>query len=324
MPVGMPPRAATLPLLYVEGNWSEAIELATVTRTGGTPLERQMAVTILAGLAYHQGNIDQAWEMVRELIPRGPDSQPEDALFPYAMETLRLATRLSLDAGDTSGACSWLQAHDRWLEWSGAVRGRAESDLLWAHIHRVEENVEDAESRAHEALRRATDPRQPLVLLATCRLLGRLDMDCQRYEDAEMHLWHARSLADDCAAPHERARTLLEMAELRLLTGKLARAEPLLDEVRRVAGELRAKPLTAAAENLAGRISEGDANASQLTGREIEVLRYVAEGLTDAEVADRLFISPRTVGQHLRSVYNKLGVSSRTQATRVAVQDRLI
>ncbi len=45
----------------------------------------------------------------------------------------------------------------------------------------------------------------------------------------------------------------------------------------------------------------------------------MAQGLTDAEVAERLFLSPRTVGQHLRSVYNKLGVSSRTAATRFAV-----
>jgi len=57
-----------------------------------------------------------------------------------------------------------------------------------------------------------------------------------------------------------------------------------------------------------------------LTAREAEVLRLVSLGLTDAQVADRLALSPRTVGQHLRSVYNKLGVDNRTAAARLAVE----
>jgi DNA-binding CsgD family transcriptional regulator len=61
-----------------------------------------------------------------------------------------------------------------------------------------------------------------------------------------------------------------------------------------------------------------------LTEREVEVLRLVAAGLADAEVAEKLVISPRTVNAHLRSIYGKLGVSSRTAATRKAVDQRLI
>ena len=61
-----------------------------------------------------------------------------------------------------------------------------------------------------------------------------------------------------------------------------------------------------------------------LSAREVEVLGLVAEGLTDQEVAQRLFLSPRTVGQHLTSVYRKLGVGSRTAATRVATERGLI
>ncbi|HLI50140.1 MAG TPA: response regulator transcription factor, partial [Thermomicrobiaceae bacterium] len=60
-----------------------------------------------------------------------------------------------------------------------------------------------------------------------------------------------------------------------------------------------------------------------LSRREVEVLRLVSEGLTDAQVADRLFLSPRTVSQHLRSIYRKLGVSSRTAAVRFATEHRL-
>jgi ATP/maltotriose-dependent transcriptional regulator MalT len=53
---------------------------------------------------------------------------------------------------------------------------------------------------------------------------------------------------------------------------------------------------------------------SNLTRREGEVLRLVADGLTNADIASRLVVSPRTVHAHLRSVYSKLGVSTRTAA----------
>jgi predicted ATPase/DNA-binding CsgD family transcriptional regulator len=61
-----------------------------------------------------------------------------------------------------------------------------------------------------------------------------------------------------------------------------------------------------------------------LTAREVEVLRLVATGLTDAQVAEKLFISLRTVNAHLRSIYAKLGVGSRSAATRFAVENGLI
>ena len=61
-----------------------------------------------------------------------------------------------------------------------------------------------------------------------------------------------------------------------------------------------------------------------LSAREVEVLGLVAEGLTDQEVARALYLSPRTVGQHLRNVYRKLGVSSRTAAARAAIGRGLI
>ena len=60
-----------------------------------------------------------------------------------------------------------------------------------------------------------------------------------------------------------------------------------------------------------------------LTVREIEILRLVAQGLTDNQVAQALTISPRTVNAHLTSIYNKLGVKSRAAATRFALEHGL-
>ncbi len=61
-----------------------------------------------------------------------------------------------------------------------------------------------------------------------------------------------------------------------------------------------------------------------LTAREVEVLQVVAQGLTNEQVAQRLVISPRTVDTHLTSIYSKVGVSSRSAATRYAMQQHLV
>lgn len=66
---------------------------------------------------------------------------------------------------------------------------------------------------------------------------------------------------------------------------------------------------------------EGTAGLSE---RELEILRLVAQGMTDPLVANRLYLSPRTVGQHLRSIYRKLGVPSRAAAAREAAERGLI
>ena len=61
-----------------------------------------------------------------------------------------------------------------------------------------------------------------------------------------------------------------------------------------------------------------------LTAREMEILRLVVQGLTDAQVAEQLVISPRTVNWHLTSIYSKLGVSSRSAATRYAIEQHVV
>ena len=64
-------------------------------------------------------------------------------------------------------------------------------------------------------------------------------------------------------------------------------------------------------------------SADGLTAREVEVLRLVAQGLTNEQVAEQLVISPRTVNTHLTSIFSKIGVSSRGAATRYAIEHHL-
>jgi DNA-binding CsgD family transcriptional regulator/tetratricopeptide (TPR) repeat protein len=60
-----------------------------------------------------------------------------------------------------------------------------------------------------------------------------------------------------------------------------------------------------------------------LTAREVVVLRLVSQGLTDAQIAEQLIISPRTVNTHLTAIYGKIQVSSRSAATRYALEHHL-
>ena len=64
--------------------------------------------------------------------------------------------------------------------------------------------------------------------------------------------------------------------------------------------------------------------ADGLTTREVEILRLVTSGLTNRELAEELGVSTRTIDAHLRSIYAKLGVKSRSAATRYAVEHHLV
>jgi len=63
---------------------------------------------------------------------------------------------------------------------------------------------------------------------------------------------------------------------------------------------------------------------ASLTAREVEVLRLVAQGMTNEQMATQLVISPRTVNTHLTSIFGKIGVSTRSAATRYAIDHHLI
>jgi DNA-binding NarL/FixJ family response regulator len=67
----------------------------------------------------------------------------------------------------------------------------------------------------------------------------------------------------------------------------------------------------------------GAGSADRLTPRQMEVLRLLARGWSNAQIADELFLSRRTVHAHLREIFRKLDVSHRSAATRYAVEHGL-
>jgi DNA-binding NarL/FixJ family response regulator len=74
------------------------------------------------------------------------------------------------------------------------------------------------------------------------------------------------------------------------------------------------------------RLSRARAESPErlLTSREVEVLSLLAQGHRNAEIADKLFISERTVKVHITNLFRKLGLSDRVQATRYAIRHRLV
>src|SRR5213078_3859647 len=72
-----------------------------------------------------------------------------------------------------------------------------------------------------------------------------------------------------------------------------------------------------------GKTGRND-NFNALTARELEVLRLLARGLRNKEIAARLFVSERTVNFHLANIYQKLNVSGRTEALSKALEQGLI
>jgi len=177
-----------------------------------------------------------------------------------------------------------------------------------------------------QAFAHATTPRQPLALLAAHRTLANLNTAIGRYRGVGAHLDAAFALADACGAPYERALTLFALAQLHLARGERSAARVALTESRTIGAALGARPLLARADALNRAIAATPPPAGYpggLSAREVEVIRLVADGLTDAQIAERLFLSPRTVSQHLRSIYNKLGVASRVAAARYASEHGL-
>jgi DNA-binding CsgD family transcriptional regulator len=87
-------------------------------------------------------------------------------------------------------------------------------------------------------------------------------------------------------------------------------AEPWAERAR---AELRASGETARRRD--------PSTIAQLTPQELQIARFVADGLSNKEVAAQLFLSPRTIDSHLRNVFSKLSISSRTQLARIPLGD---
>ena len=123
-------------------------------------------------------------------------------------------------------------------------------------------------------------------------------------------------------APYEAARVRVLIALTCRALGDDDTAEMELDTARWVFQQLGAAPDLARVEALSR--ARGALTPAGLTAREMEVLRCVAEGRTNREIAKALVLSDHTVRRHLQNIFNKIGVSSRAAATAFAFQRDLV
>jgi DNA-binding NarL/FixJ family response regulator len=152
------------------------------------------------------------------------------------------------------------------------------------------------------------------AVAARCRGLLALDADFEEHF-AEASAWHART-----TMPFEHARTLLCLGERRRRVGRRVDSREPLREALEIFERLGAQPwaerarreLRAAGETV-GPSPRGGRLADRLTEHELRVAAAVAQGASNREVAANLFVSPKTVDFHLRQIYRKLGISSRTK-----------
>ena len=176
---------------------------------------------------------------------------------------------------------------------------------------------------AFESFAEPGAPTWALALAARCRALLSEDADDIEREFTEALRLHAQS-----KRPFNRARTELLYGEhlrrqrkrvesrehLRMaFTGfEALGAEPWAE---RAGAELRASGETARKRD--------PSTIDQLTPQELQIVRFVADGHSNKEVAAQLYLSPRTIDYHLRNVFAKLGITSRTQLAHLLVDDAI-
>jgi DNA-binding NarL/FixJ family response regulator len=325
------PRYARVPLLVLEGRWREAREILEQHDPWDLAFLTRIRFLYRGMLARWQGDAEMAWRCVHEPYPIRPVSEPGEEMGTLPLEFQLLAAGLALDTGDLHTARRWLDLHRRWLEFMDATLGRAEGAVIEAAWHRAAGDGDRACDHAEEALRWATNPRQPLALLAARRMLGILATDARRHADAAEHLTAALALADACRAPWERALTLLAHADLAVAQGDHAAAASLLANVRTICTPMDARLALAQADRIAAHLTTGTAPLRSsvpfpagLSAREVEVLRLVAAGLSNGAIAEQLFLSPSTVKVHAGNIFAKLGVTNRAAATRYAIDHGLV
>ena len=243
-----------------------------------------MTVDTTAGLAWvaaEQGAHEEAAERCRALLARWEQSEDHH----YAVSGLRWAASFFARQGDLAGAHAFAEA----LTQIAARTGRAEALAALAHA------------------------------------IGETALATGEAETAAEQLGQAVELHRSLDVPYERAEIELRSGVALAAAGDREMALERMGDAYRTARKLGARPLAAeAAREVAalgesvvrrlGRRAEADATGAGLSRRELEVVRLVAVGRTNRDIARELFLSTRTVDMHVRNILRKLDCRSRVAA----------
>ncbi len=228
-----------------------------------------------------KGDTTEAAERCRSVLERFNDSEDHH----YAIGGLRWSAAFFAAQGDRGGAHACAEALTRIASTTG------HADALAALAHAIAETalLEGDADTAADQLSRAVELHRELDL---------------PFERAQIELRAGVALA----AAGEREPALERLCDAYRTARKLG-ARPLAADAAREVGAMGESVV----ERL-GRRAAADADGSGLSRREREVVRLVAVGRTNREIAQDLFLSPRTVDMHVRNILRKLDCRSRVEA----------
>jgi DNA-binding CsgD family transcriptional regulator/tetratricopeptide (TPR) repeat protein len=252
--------------------------IAEVMLDQGTPAVRRHAGWLLALLAMAEGDAEAAREWLR--APTDSDGQAILPRFPFDIADEVMLVRIALATQDDELAQLALSTSRRRAELNPGVHSIAATA---AHVRGL---LERNHANLREAVALFERAPRPLELAAALEDLG-AELTATDRDDAVDVLGHTLALYTELGATWDARRVRSRLRELGVRR-RLVTAEP-------------------------------ETNGwAALTTSELTVARLVAEGLTNREVAERLFVSPHTVSSHLRHVFSKLGITSRVELARVA------
>jgi DNA-binding CsgD family transcriptional regulator len=296
-------------IMQLRGTWPEAIEEARRACARSRGVDRRATAAALyqqAEVHRLQGEFAAAEEAYRGASQLGLEPQPGLAL-------LRLAQGRS-DAATTAIRRVASTTVNR-LKRLGLLPGYVEIMLAAG-------DVEDARNacRELEDIARSFETGVPDAIAAQAR--GAVDLAEGDAQAALGSLRRAFEVWQKIQAPYAVARVRVLIGLACRALGDEDGADLEFDAARSIFERLGATPDLARVDSLTKAVASG--NTHRLTPREVQVLRLVAAGKTNAAVAAELFLSERTIERHLSNIFTKLDLSTRTAAAAWAYEHGLI
>jgi ATP/maltotriose-dependent transcriptional regulator MalT len=296
-------------LMQLQGAWEDAIEEARracdYLSRPSTPEQADGAYYQLAELHRLRGEYDRAEEAYGQARRLGHLGEP-------GLTLLRLA-RGNVDSARASIERVLLEV---------AEPGKR-SVILEAAVHILlsARASADAGRYADELVAIAEDLGTPAVRASADHACGAVSLAMGRPGEALTLLRRAWMAWQRLEAPYLSARVRVLIGRACRALGDDESAEMEFDAARWIFQQLGAAPDLAEVNGLSAVRGQG---AGPLSGRELEVVRLVAAGHTNREIANALFISEHTVARHIQNVFAKLGVSSRTALAGYAFEHHLL
>jgi DNA-binding NarL/FixJ family response regulator len=296
-------------ILTAAGRWQEAeTELLTAARhfDRGLSPRRDAAIIRLASLRVRQGRLEEATQLL-DGLQQHPDVAPTLAALHLARGEVALARDLLERATEGS---------DDEVPEVGESTMMGPLLALLVDVHLEEGNLDDAKRVARRLGRLAEAQRGPYLRAVAALANGRI---CVASGQGDARAWLHEALEGFARAqlPMELAGTRLEMARAladRLPEVAIAEARSALEDFERLEAARHAAAAAALLRSLGAPIRTGPKGTGALTRREAEVLELIGAGLSNPEIADRLYITRKTVETHVGNLLAKLGLRNRAEA----------